>query len=150
MNEEIKFLREHIKDICSYKGLQEELTYDISVDILKRICIAFDYLQQENKKLKMMVNFGGITIVNCPECNKEINVNFCRETEEYRKKYLNAVADYEYEKSKNQRAIDLLFEEYESCDGALSNPEHTIVSKHTLLKNEKYAIKKIIDLLKRK
>ena len=52
MNEEIKFLREHIKDICSYKGLQEELTYDVPLDILKRICIAFDYLQQENEKLK--------------------------------------------------------------------------------------------------
>ena len=52
MNEEIKFLREHIKDICSYKGLQEELTYDVSLDILKRVCIALDYLQQENKQLK--------------------------------------------------------------------------------------------------
>ncbi len=44
-------------------------------------------LEKENQQLKKMVNFGGITIVNCPECNKEINVNFCRETEEYRKKY---------------------------------------------------------------
>ena len=52
MNEEIKFLREHIKGICSYKGLQEELTYDVPLDILKRVCIALDYLQQENKQLK--------------------------------------------------------------------------------------------------
>lgn len=59
--------------------------------------------------------------------------------------------DYEKYRTIEQRiykAIDLLFEEYESCEGALSNPEHTIISKHTLLKNEKDAIKKIIDLLK--
>jgi hypothetical protein len=51
-------------------------------------------------------------------------------------------------KDRINKAIDLLFEEYESCEGSLSNPEHTIVSKHTLLKIEKDAIKKIIDLLK--
>ena len=51
-------------------------------------------------------------------------------------------------KDKINKALDLLFEEYESCEGSLSNPEYTIVSKHTLLKNEKDAIKKIIDLLK--
>ena len=50
--EEIEFLREHIKSICSYKGLQQELTYDISLDILKRVCLAFNYLQQENKQLR--------------------------------------------------------------------------------------------------
>ncbi len=51
-------------------------------------------------------------------------------------------------KDRINKALDLLFEEYESCEGSLSNPEYTIVSKHTLLKNEKDAIKKIIDLLK--
>ena len=51
-------------------------------------------------------------------------------------------------KDKINKALDLLFEEFESCEGSLSNPEYTIVSKHTLLKNEKDAIKKIIDLLK--
>lgn len=56
-NEEIKFLREHIKDICSYKGLQEELTYDVPLDILKRVCIALDYLQQENKQLKKQLEY---------------------------------------------------------------------------------------------
>ena len=43
-------------------------------------------LKQENQQLKQMVNFGGITITNCPNCKKEITVNFCRETENYRKK----------------------------------------------------------------
>ena len=40
--------------------------------------------QQENIDLKKQCNFGGITIVKCPECDKKINVNFCREIEEYR------------------------------------------------------------------
>lgn len=46
MNEEIKYLREYLKDIIQYKGLQEELAYDIPLQMLKRICIALDYLQQ--------------------------------------------------------------------------------------------------------
>lgn len=66
---------------------------------------------KENERLKQMVNFGGITITNCPNCKKEITVNFCRETENWRKKYEGAVADYEYEKSKNQRAIEILEKE---------------------------------------
>lgn len=40
-------------------------------------------LKEENTNLKQMVNFGGITIVKCPECEKNINVNFCRETDRY-------------------------------------------------------------------
>ena len=56
-------------------------------------------------------------------------------------------ADEEELKIANERAY-LLFEKYKSCEGYLSNPEHTIVSKHTLLKIEKDAIKKITDLLK--
>ena len=51
-------------------------------------------------------------------------------------------------KDRINKTLDLLFEEFESCEGSLSNPEYTIVSKHALLKNEKDAIKKIIDLLK--
>ena len=56
-------------------------------------------------------------------------------------------ADEEELKIANERAY-LLFEKYKSCEGSLSNPEHTIVSKHTLLKIEKDVIKKITDLLK--
>lgn len=52
MSEEVEYLREHLKEICQYKGLQEELTYDVPLAILKRTCIALDYLQQENKQLK--------------------------------------------------------------------------------------------------
>lgn len=72
-----------------------------------------EQLQQENQQLKQMVNFGGITITNCPNCKKEITVNFCRETENYRKKYLNAVADYEMVMSELQELKKQL-EEYKN------------------------------------
>ncbi len=52
MNEEIVFLREHLDAICRYKGFQEELTYDVSLEILKRVCMALNYLQQKNHQLK--------------------------------------------------------------------------------------------------
>ena len=53
--EEIEFLREHIEGICRYKGLQQELTYDVSLDVLQRICLALDYLQEENTQLKIQL-----------------------------------------------------------------------------------------------
>ena len=56
MSEKIEFLREHLKEICAFKGLQEELTYDVSLDTLKRVCKALDYLQQENQSLKDKIN----------------------------------------------------------------------------------------------
>lgn len=52
MNEEIQYLKEHLDAICRYKGLQEELTYNVPLEILKRVCIVLDYLQQKNKELK--------------------------------------------------------------------------------------------------
>ena len=52
MSGEIEFLREHLKDICQYKGLQGELTYDVSFEILWRICKVLDFLRQENEQLK--------------------------------------------------------------------------------------------------
>lgn len=58
MSEEIKFLREHIEGICAYKGLQRELTYDVSLEILKRVCIALDFLELENQSLKRNCNIG--------------------------------------------------------------------------------------------
>ena len=49
---EIEFLTEHIENICTYKGLQQELTYHVSLEILKKICKALNFLQQENFKLQ--------------------------------------------------------------------------------------------------
>lgn len=92
--EEIKYLREHLGDIIQYKGFQEELTYDVSLQTLERTCIALDYLQQ-----------------------------------------------------KIDKAIEILNNEYESCKGALTNPEHTIISKHKLLGNEINKIRKVIEIL---
>lgn len=88
MNEEIKFLREHIKDICSYKGLQEELTYDVSLDILKRICIAFDYLQQENQKLNNILNKMGIN----PN-----EILYLKQENQQLKERINKAAEYIYD-----------------------------------------------------
>ena len=53
--EEVKYLREHIEGICRYKGLQQELAYDVSLDVLQRICVALDYLQQENEYLRKQI-----------------------------------------------------------------------------------------------
>ena len=81
-------------------------------------------LKQENEQLKKMVNFGGITIVNCPECNKEINVNFCRETEEYRKKYEQLKDRMEKARifvQQNIRDIDYDCEEYDYLMELLGN-----------------------------
>lgn len=55
--QEIEFLREDIKEICAYKGLQEELTYDVPLEILKRICRAIDFLKQENSRLKESIAY---------------------------------------------------------------------------------------------
>ena len=48
--EEKEYLREYLKEIIEYKGLQEELTYDISLEMLKRVCITLDDLQQRIEK----------------------------------------------------------------------------------------------------
>ena len=77
MNEEAKFLREHIKDICAYKGLQGELTYDVPLEILKRICVALDYLQQENEQLKEEIkrqdNLNKQLVEECQDFDKRID-----------------------------------------------------------------------------
>ena len=36
-------------------------------------------LQQENAKLKQMVNSPSITFTTCPECGKNYSINYCRE-----------------------------------------------------------------------
>ena len=54
--EEIEYLREYLKEIIEYKGLQEELTYDIPLEMLKRFCIVFDCLQQRIDKAIEYIN----------------------------------------------------------------------------------------------
>lgn len=51
-------------------------------------------------------------------------------------------------KDRIDKAIDLLINEYESCKGALTNSEYTMVSKHQLLKIEINSIRKTIEILK--
>lgn len=83
--EEIKQYYERLEKLLN--GANKE-TYGFVPEEIRQILKCYEILQQENKQLKQMVNFGGITITNCPNCEKEITINFCRETEQYRQKYL--------------------------------------------------------------
>lgn len=47
MKNEVKYLREHLREIHQYKSSMKDLTYDMPLELLSRCCIAFDYLQQE-------------------------------------------------------------------------------------------------------
>lgn len=72
MSEEVEYLREYLNEICQYKGLQEELTYDAPLEILKRTCIALDYLQQENNQLKERIKQLDDGFMACVEEKCEI------------------------------------------------------------------------------
>lgn len=78
MSEEVECLREYLKETIQYKGLQEELTYDVPLEMLKRICVALDYLQQENQQLKEEIKKfqkNYTTKENALQMNKEDLVN---------------------------------------------------------------------------
>lgn len=86
--------REQLEDFClSLFHVDNE-----KANIIEELELRNEALEREFKRLKQMVNFGGITMTECPNCKKEITVNFCRETENYRKKYneaLSVLANFE-------------------------------------------------------
>ena len=53
---EVKYLREHLREIYQYKSSMADLTYDMSLELLSRCCIAFDYLQQELQRKDNIIN----------------------------------------------------------------------------------------------
>lgn len=56
MKDEVKYLREHLRDIYQYKSSMADLTYDMPLQLLSRCCIAFDYLQQELQRKDNIIN----------------------------------------------------------------------------------------------
>jgi hypothetical protein len=97
---------------------------------------------------------------NLTNYSKGLNMSEEYIKEEYIEEGINGQwTDWKFEAENNKRiyeellrrinkAIDLLNNEYESCKGALTNPEYTIIPKHNLLKNEINSIKKTIEILK--
>lgn len=120
MNEEIKFLREHIKDICSYKGLQEELTYNVSLDILKRICIAFDYLQQENEELKKPINYYQYASKNLKDKNEQLKDNW-NKLKEYFEENLYFYSGYQGEDREEDLSIKYALEKMNELEKGNNN-----------------------------
>lgn len=123
----------HIDNITSEKMTLDADGKSMQISIYEK---NIEQLQQENQQLKQMVNFGGITITNCPNCKKEITVNFCRETENYRKKYLNAVADYEMVMSELQelkKQLEAINEQANYLRKSVERKEETIID----LQNER-------------
>lgn len=56
MKNEVKYLREHLREIYQYKSSMADLTYDMPLELLSRCCIAFDYLQQELQRKDNIIN----------------------------------------------------------------------------------------------
>lgn len=56
MKNEVKYLREHLREIYQYKSSMADLTYDMPLELLSRCCIAFDYLQKELQRKDNIIN----------------------------------------------------------------------------------------------
>lgn len=56
MKNEVKYLREYLREIYQYKSSMADLTYDMSLELLSRCCIAFDYLQKELQRKDNIIN----------------------------------------------------------------------------------------------
>ena len=87
-------------------------------------------LQEENKELKNTIDFID---------NKYKNtINYNEKLIEYNQKY----------KQRNEKAIYKLQDIIESNNGALSNPEYSIIGKHSLLKLENDNCYILLNILK--
>lgn len=74
MKNEVKYLREHLREIYQYKSSMKDLTYGMSLELLSRCCIAFDYLQQElQRKDNIIIEVKDII-------NRMIYMGYCAKT----------------------------------------------------------------------
>lgn len=94
---EIKFLREHLIEICNFKELQQKLTFDVLLDILKRVCFALSYLQQENHYLKSVNSFSKMELYKINKDRLDANSRLVKEN-----KYLKERVEY-LERSNNRK-----------------------------------------------
>lgn len=55
MNKEVNYLKEHLYEIYKYKKSMKDLTYDMNIELLLRICKALDKQQQQiDKTLQLL------------------------------------------------------------------------------------------------
>ena len=131
MNEEYKLNKEWLDLLLEHKN-NANITFNLSNNDTRILLTYIEFLQQENQQLKKQleylrsgeylnqlkfeINMLENIVQNC-EVSKEDkefidmthrNTELLEENEQLKEKYLNAVADYEYEKSKNQRAIEYI------------------------------------------
>ena len=98
--EEINFLKEHIEGICRYKGLQQELTYDVSLDVLQRICLSLDYLQQTLDKTNDTLDTH-CEMINHLQQKIDKAIEYIENHSLYEEEY-----DYDYEENSYLSGID--------------------------------------------
>lgn len=79
------------------------------------------------------------------EEHKKINGKLREEYNKIQNLYESVFAESKKQKEVIDEIEKYLKNDIESCNSALSNPEYTIINKHSLLKNEK---RKDIDMLK--
>lgn len=116
MSEEIKFLREHLIEICNFKELQQELTYDVSLDILKRVCFALSYLQQENQQLKEINSFSKRELYKINKDRLYANLKLVEENKKLKEQLGNRIVEFGYKETKYKSVLDEIREYIETTE----------------------------------